>query len=72
MKRWAIVLTTPIVAFGAAVEFVMLVFGYVLLRAHCLVGWHSWVWEPWLRVPFYGTGAWQCVWCHKVKVKPCP
>lgn len=72
MRRSVEILTWPLVAFGTVVEFAMLVLGYVILRAHCLIGWHAWAWESRLRVPFYGIGAWKCIWCSKVKVRPCP
>ena len=63
-------LLVPFFLLGTALEYVIFGSLYALLRLKCLLGWHSWTWEPWCRVPFYGLGAWQCNDCFKVKVKP--
>ena len=55
---------------GVAFEYLIFGFGLVVLAITCRLGWHSWDWDYCLRVPYYGTGAWRCETCGKVKVKP--
>lgn len=65
---WALLM--PFAFLGGVVEFVAIVAFFALLRVKCALGWHSWSFEPWLHVPFYGTGQWQCGDCFTVRVKP--
>lgn len=60
----------PLAALGALFEFLIFGFALGIVRVACLVGWHAWAWEEYLRVPFYGLGAWQCDHCGKIRVKP--
>jgi len=47
------------------------VFGWCVQRiALCPLGFHDWMFDEDVRVPFYGSGHEQCIVCGLIKVKP--
>lgn len=48
----------------------VLLLGWSLDKLTCALGMHLWFYRGLLEVPHYGTGAWQCLTCDLVKVKP--